>query len=96
MKNPTSDIKLQFVLLRSSNIKSYLTADGKFSLLKKKNKHIGFNAFLSDNYVSIWSLIDGRRSVRQICAQLQARLGIEEVLIILNHLYKSKLIKIIS
>lgn len=91
MKNPNRAIDLNFVPQRSVRIKSYLLADGKCSVLKKKNNNEGFHAFLDQKHVSVWCLIDGTRSVKDICHQSQLRF--KEVIILLEHFRQMKLTK---
>lgn len=71
-------MKADFIFVRSPKIKSWITNAGKFNIILSDKGREG-HMFFSGNGVTVWSLINGTRNVRDIKRSLSTRMPSEEV-----------------
>jgi hypothetical protein len=67
------------ILVRAVNCSTRLMADGQMHIYKFKAKRITLNIYLSQHAVTLWSLVNGQRSLKQIQKEMKDRLSSSEV-----------------
>lgn len=92
MLNSTSNLLIQ----RSPKIKSWILSNGNFNVFLPLEGKAKFHLHLMNKVASVWILIDGKRTFKDIYELAKPRMEKEELKIILQLLLTKELIRIKS